>query len=72
MEHTPPLPDQLEEAQRELAQKQRLYPGWITKGQIDPGLAERRLLRQQGIVATLTWLVEEDSGQLSLLERGHS
>jgi hypothetical protein len=65
----PSLAEQLAEAKRELALRQRTYPAWILRGTIEPALAERRLALQVAIVQTLQRQLEAESGQQPLFDQ---
>ena len=43
------LSDMLEELDREIKVRRRLYPKWIKKGSLDPVTADRRILCLQAI-----------------------
>lgn len=57
------LADQIKEVKRELAMRERLYPGWIAKGTLKQADADRQLERMRAALATLHELVAE-SGQV--------
>ena len=59
------LAEQIAEAQRELALRRNLYPGWIKAGRLDAGEAYHQLAALAAIVATLERL-EVEQRQLSL------
>jgi hypothetical protein len=59
------LADQIAEAQRELALRKRLYPGWIKRGTLTEGQATYYLAAMQAIVQTLRQL-DMDQRQLPL------
>jgi hypothetical protein len=47
------IADELEEAWRELKTRKRVYPDWIKRGTLAPGVAAKRLAVQEAIVARL-------------------
>jgi hypothetical protein len=53
--------DELEEAYRELKTRKRVYPEWIKRGTLAPGVAEKRLAVQEAIVVRLQRIAEEMS-----------
>jgi hypothetical protein len=59
------LTEQIAEAQRELALRRRLYPGWVKSGKLDASTASYQLQAQEAITRTLERLAAEQ-GQLSL------
>ena len=59
------LEEQIAEAQRELALRERAYPGWVKSGRLSMDDAYHRLAAQRAIVATLTRR-EVEQQQLSL------
>jgi len=50
------LTDQITEAQRELALRKKLYPGWIKRGTLTEGQAVYYRKAMEAIVQTLTRL----------------
>lgn len=52
--------EQLEEARRELRQRQKVYPRWIGQGQITRPQAERRLALMEAIIETLEGLASKE------------
>jgi hypothetical protein len=63
------LAEQIAEAQRELALRRHLYPGWIKAGRLSREDANRQLLAMSEIVRTLERL-EVEQCQLSLFGQG--
>jgi hypothetical protein len=63
------LAEQIAEAQRELALRRRLYPGFVKSGKLDAGDATYQLLCQQEIVRTLM-RIDAEQRQLSLFGTG--
>ena len=59
------LAEQIAEAQRELALREKCYPGWVKAGRLVHAEAYHRLAAMRAIVATLTRL-EVEQQQLSL------
>jgi hypothetical protein len=59
------LAEQIQDAQRELALRERAFPGWVKAGRLSMDDAYHRLAVQRAIVATLTRL-EVEQQQLSL------
>ena len=60
---TIPLADQIKEAKRELAMRERLYPGWIAKGTLKQADADRQLERMRAVLHTLLameWIAVDD------------
>jgi len=64
------LADQIAEAQRELALRKRLYPGWIKRGPLSEGEATYFLTVMEAIVQTLIRL-DHDQHQLPLFRKAH-
>ncbi len=55
----PPVTDfgeQIAELNREIRQRERLYPKWIEAGRIKPDTAERKLDLLRGLAARCEWL----------------
>ena len=67
---TPPisLADQIREAQKELALKERVFPGWVKAGRLSMEDAYHRLAAQRAIVRSLETLLMQHA-QLPLFER---
>ena len=63
------LADQLKEAQRELALRKKLYPGWIKRKMLTEGEAVYYLKAMEAIVHTLTRL-DLEQRQLPLFTQG--
>ena len=59
------LTEQIEEAQRELALKEKCFPGWVKSGRLSMDEAYHRLAAQRAILATLQRL-EVEQRQLAL------
>jgi hypothetical protein len=59
------LADQITEAQRELALRKRLYPGWVKRGTLTEGEAVYYMKAMKAIVQTLIQL-DMDQRQLPL------
>ena len=59
------LEEQIAEAERELALRRRLYPGWVEVGRLTPVQARHQLRAMWAIVTTLRRL-EVEQRQLSL------
>ena len=59
------LGEQIAEAQRELALREKCFPGWVKAGRLSMDEAYRRLAALRAILATLQRLEVEQS-QLSL------
>ena len=55
------LADQLTEAKREFALRQRVYPRWIAEETLPEHVARQRLAAQAAIVATLEGLVSHQA-----------
>ena len=60
-----PSTNRLPEAQRELALRRQLYPGWVKAGKLSMEDAHHQLVCMQAIVKTLQRL-EVEQRQLSL------
>ena len=59
------LDEQIAEAQRELALREKCFPGWVKSGRLSMDEAYQRLAAMRAIVATLQRL-EVEREQLSL------
>ena len=59
------LTEQLAEAQRELALREKCYPGWVKSGRLSMDEAYHQLAAMRAILTTLTRLAVEQR-QLSL------
>ena len=59
------LAEQIAEAQRELALREKCYPGWVKSGRLSMDEAYHQLAAMRAIVRTLTRL-EVEQRQLSL------
>ena len=59
------LAEQIQEAQREVALREKCYPGWVKSGRLSMDEAYHQLAAMRAIVATLTRL-EVEQWQLSL------
>lgn len=51
-----PLEEQIKEAHRELAIRQRVYPKWVKEGRLTQEAADRQIANSKAIIATLTAL----------------
>ena len=58
------LEDQIKEVQRELAQRERLYPGWVLQQKLTEGQAAYRLAALRAVLQTL-----EETNQPELFPR---
>jgi hypothetical protein len=61
------IKEQLDCAKRELAMRERVYPRWVLQEKMDQKKADHEIACMKAIVATLTPLAEQESGQMSLL-----
>ena len=59
------LDEQIAEAQRELALREKCYPGWVKSGRLSMDEAYHQLAAMRAILTTLTRLAVEQR-QLSL------
>ena len=50
---TPTLAEQMTEVRREIAQRERAYPRWMTGGRLTKVAADRQLGRMRAVLATL-------------------
>lgn len=57
--HPIPLPDRIEEVERELAFRKRRWPGNVSSGHFDAVTAHRRIDRLEAALATLKALKED-------------
>ncbi len=64
------LEELIEEAERELKMREKVYPRWIQYGKINEKTAERRLNRQKGIVNILKKLKDKQGKQISMFNMG--
>jgi hypothetical protein len=55
-----PLAEQIREVQREIAMRERLYPGWVKNGQLSRHDAARNIARMQAVLKTLQSLVPQE------------
>lgn len=57
-----PLRHQIDEVRRELAMRQRVFPGLIAKGKMRQGEADLHMQRMQAVLETLERLAAEGAG----------
>lgn len=55
------LSQQIEEVDRELEQRARVYPHQIAKGAMRQSIADYHVARMQAVRATLAWLAENEA-----------
>jgi hypothetical protein len=55
-----PLAEQLAEARRELALRERVYPKQVQNNAMRQGEADRLIARQKAIITTLEWFQERE------------
>ena len=63
------LAEQIAEAQRELALRQKCYPQWVKSGKLDAGDAQYQIRCLEAMVRTLMQL-DAEQRQLSLFGTG--
>lgn len=63
---TTTLRQQVEELEREVATRRRVYPGWVRKGKITPGAAGHRLRCLDDLIAYLRTYVPDPQSKLDL------
>jgi hypothetical protein len=56
MDHSVPIAEQISEVKSELAIRERLFPKWITIGQITRENAEKKCARMRAVLHTLVEL----------------
>lgn len=61
---------QIQEAQRELETRERLYPRWINAGTLQEHVAEYRLATQRAIVLSLKQLQEMTEKPSLFMQKG--
>lgn len=61
------LGQQIEEVERELGYRERVYPRLMAKGTLKPSYAEYQTQRMQAVLATLKWLQANESKIKALL-----
>jgi len=55
-----PLRHQIEEVERELAMRQRVYPGQVRRKTMRQGEADLHIARMEAVLVTLRWLQENE------------
>lgn len=63
---TVPLTEQAIEVEREIRQRERLYPRWIDEGRIKPETAAEKLRDLRAAAATLRWMAGHAEGLRTL------
>ncbi|WP_298815440.1 hypothetical protein [uncultured Roseibium sp.] len=61
---------QIEEVQRELDQRARVYPGLVRKGRMRQGQADEHVLRMNCVLKTLEWLRDHQAAIRSAVAQG--
>lgn len=61
-----PLSDQADEVEREIRQRERLYPGWIAAGRLRQDTAEAKLRTLRAAAATLRFMETHATGLRAL------
>lgn len=59
------LEEQLKEIRREIAVRQRVYPGWILEGRITKTLADLRIATLEAIAQTIRMAMEDNAAPAS-------
>ena len=55
------LAQQIEEVERELALRSRVYPGFIARGKMRQSLADYHMTRMRAVLQTLQRLAQEEA-----------
>ena len=63
-----PLPDQAAEVEREIRQRERIYPRWIEEGRIKPETAAVKLRDLRAAAATLRFMAGHAAGLRTLAQ----
>lgn len=64
---TVPLPEQAAEVERELRQRERLYPQWIAEGRIKPDTAATKVRNLRAAATTLRFMAGHAEGLRTLV-----